>query len=185
MTAVAWSCRCGAVHGTVDVERRAGTPVVCHCDSCTRAQRHWGVEATRTQGVAIYQTTPDRVSIHSGASNLGLGRLSPKGSYRWYATCCDTQIGVSSTTPKFAFIGFVQSVFSDTSALGRARTHSYIPQPGGGEKHTRLMPAVVAVMARAMFARTSGRWQDTPFFDVETGAPMAAPALLPKDAGRS
>lgn len=157
---------------------------MCHCDSCVRAQRHFGVEATRTEGVAIYQTTPDRVSITAGADHLGLGRLTPKGAFRWFTTCCNTQLGVSSTTPKFAFIGFVQTIFPDTSALGRARTHAYVPQAGGADKHTRLMPSIMAVMSRSVSALTSGRWKDTPFFDVDTGAPVASPQVLPRDAGR-
>lgn len=184
MADVPWSCRCGKLHGTVAVERRSGTSVVCHCDSCARAQRFFGVPATRMDGVAIYQTTPDRVSIDGGTGHLGLGRLTPKGSYRWFATCCNTQLGVSSTTPRFAFIGLVQSIFADTGALGRARTHAYMPQAGGADKHTRLMPSIMAVMARSVSALTSGRWKDTPFFDVETRKPVVAPQLLPKAAGR-
>ena len=173
------------MHGTLEVGRGTGTPVICHCESCTRAQRHFGVEANRTEGVAIFQTTPDKVSLDAGAEHLALARLSPKGSFRWYASCCNSQIGVSSTIPKFAFIGLVQSIFPDASALGRARTHAYLQQPGGGEKHIRLMPAVLAVLSRSLSALTSGRWRETPFFDVETGAPIAPPEVLPKDAGRS
>ncbi|OAN68913.1 hypothetical protein A8B78_22005 [Jannaschia sp. EhC01] len=185
MTALPWSCRCGAVHGTLRVERGAGTPAICHCESCVRAQRHFGVEATRAEGVALFQTTPDRFSIVDGTAHLGLGRLSPKGSYRWFTTCCNTQLGVSSTTPKFAFFSPVQTIFADPSPLGRARTHAYVPQPGGPDKHTRLMPAIIALMARSASALTSGRWRDTPFFDVETGQPVVPPVELPKDSGRA
>lgn len=172
------------MHGTLDVARGSGTPVVCHCDSCVRAQKHFGVAATRAEGVAIYQTTPDRISIDAGAEHLGLGRLSPKGSFRWYATCCNTQLGVSSTTPKFAFVGLVQTIFADPAPLGRARTHAFVPQAGGVDKHTRLMPSIIALMARSAAALTSGRWRETPFFDVEKGQPVVVPTVLPKDAGR-
>lgn len=173
------------MHGTLDVERGSGTPVVCHCDSCARAQRHFGVEATRAEGVAIFQTTPDRFSIDHGARHLALGRLTPRGSYRWFTTCCNTQLGVSSTTPKFAFFGPVQSIFADPTPLGRARTHAFVPHPDGAEKHKRLMPAIMAVMARAAAALASGRWRETPFFDVGTRQPVAVPQVLPKDAGRA
>lgn len=183
-TALQWSCRCGAVCGTLSVKRGSGTPAVCHCDSCVRAQRHFGVEASRAEGVAVFQTTPDRVKITQGTEHLGIGRLTPKGIFRWHATCCNTQLGVSSTTPKFAFFSPVQTIFADTAPLGRARTHAFVPQPGGGEKHTRLMPSILALMARSLSALTSGRWRDTPFFDLETRAPIVEPQLLPKDAGR-
>lgn len=184
MTQVPWSCRCGAVHGTLEVERRSGTAAICHCDSCVRAQRHFGVEATRAEGVAIFQTTPDRFSIDAGEQHLGLSRLTPKGSFRWHTTCCNSQIGVSSSTPKFAFVGLVQTIFADASAIGRARTHAYVPQPGAADKHTRLMPAIMALMARSVSALSSGRWKDTPFFDVDTRQPLVAPQVLSRDAGR-
>ncbi len=166
------------------VSRGSGTPAMCHCDSCVRAQRHFGIEATQAEGVAVYQTTPDRFVIDTGAEHLGLARLSPKGSYRWYAKCCGTQLGVSSTTPRFAFFSPVQSIFETTDALGPIRTHAHVPQPGGGVKHTRLTPAIVGLMARSLSALTSGRWRQTPFFDIETRQPVAEVEILPKDAGR-
>jgi hypothetical protein len=166
------------------VERGSGTPAICHCDSCVRAQRHFGVDANQSDGVAVFQTTPDRFTIETGTETLGLARLTPKGSYRWFATCCNSQIGVSSTTPKFPFFSPVQSIFSDPAALGKARTHAFVPQQGGGQKHRRLMPAIVALMARSLSALTSGRWRSTPFFDVDTRQPVAASQVLPKDAGR-
>lgn len=183
-TQLPWACRCGKVHGTLSVERGTGTPAVCHCDSCVRAQRHFGVEATRAEGVAVFQTTPDRFHIEAGAEHLGLARLTPKGAYRWFATCCGTQLGVSSTTPKFAFFSPVQTIFADPTPLGRAKTHAFVPQPGGADKHRRLMPAIIAVVGRSAAALASGRWRDTPFFDVATGQPVAAPQVLAKDSGR-
>lgn len=170
--------------GALRIARGSGTPAVCHCDSCVRAQRHFGIKATQTDGVAVFQTTPDRFSIDRGAKHLALARLSPKGAFRWYAACCDTQLGVSSTTPKFSFFSPVQTILAETQALGRARTHAFVPQPGGGTKHTRLMPTIVALMARSVTALTSGRWKDTPFFDVASGAPVAEPVVLSRDAGR-
>lgn len=170
--------------GTVDTARGNGTAVVCHCDSCTRAQRHFGVDATRKDGVAIYQTTPDRMSIDQGQAHLALARLTPKGCFRWYAACCNTQIGVSSSTPKFPFVGIVQTAFPDASTLPRPRTHAYVQQHGGPDVHRRLAPSVIAVMARSISALSSGRWRATPFFDLETRRPVSEPTILPKDAGR-
>ncbi|WP_341862444.1 DUF6151 family protein [Gymnodinialimonas sp. 57CJ19] len=183
-SALPWSCRCGATHGTLAVAHGTGTPAICHCESCTRAQRHFGVKATQQEGVGVFQTTPDRFKIDAGTDNLAIARLSPKGPYRWYAACCNTQLGVSSTTPKFAFFSPVHTIFADPSALGRVRTHAFVAQPGGGVKHTRLMPAIMALMSRSVAAFVSGRWRDTPFFDVSTGQPVATPELLPRDAGR-
>lgn len=173
------------MHGHLSVERSSGTAAICHCDSCVRAQRHFGVEATTRDGVAVFQTTPNRFSIDTGEDHLGLARLTPKGTYRWYATCCDTQLGVSSTTPRFAFFSPVQTIFETPEAFGAIRTHAYVPQPGGGTKHVKLMPAVLGLMRRSVAALASGDWRQTPFFDVATGKPVAEPKLLPRDAGRA
>ncbi|GAB5449171.1 MAG: hypothetical protein Gyms2KO_40440 [Gymnodinialimonas sp.] len=166
------------------MEHGSGTPIICHCDSCVRAQRHFGVEANQAEGVALFQTTPDRFSIEAGAEHLGLARLSPKGTYRWFTRCCNTQLGVSSTTPKFAFFSPIQTIFADAKPLGRVRTHTFVPQPGGADKNKRLAPAVVALLARSVAALVSGRWRETPFFDSATGQPVATPEVLPRDAGR-
>lgn len=182
---VPWSCRCGTMQGTLDVARGHGTAIVCHCDGCVRAQNHFGVAATRSEGVAIYQTTPDRFSIAAGAAQLGLARLSPKGAFRWFATCCNTQLGASPKTPMFAFIGLSQTIFADPTPLGTARTHVFVPQPNGAYKHRRAMPMFIALIGRSAVALASGRWRNTPFFDPQSGQPVVAPQVLPKDAGRS
>lgn len=180
---VAWSCACGTMAGHITVD--GGTRLVCHCDSCTRAQRHFGIEATRAEGVGVFQTTPDRFSVDQGLAELRLAQLSPKGAFRWYAQCCNRQIGVTGTTPKFAFVSIIDSVVAEPNELGRVRAHSFIPQHDGSTKSTGIGRVVLALVARAAGALTSGRWRDTVFFDVETRKPIVDPAILPKDAGRN
>lgn len=170
------------MQGQVEVGR--GTPMVCHCDSCVRAQRYFGVDATSAAGVAVYQTTPDAFHIDAGAEHLALARLTPKGTYRWYAKCCNTQIGVTPTTPQVPFFSALQTIVEDPTALGKVRAHAFVANPAGGTTHKRLTGAIIGLLARSLSARVSGRWRETPFFDLATGKPLAQPEILPKDAGR-
>ncbi|MEJ6392315.1 DUF6151 family protein [Gymnodinialimonas sp. 2305UL16-5] len=183
MADVPWSCACGAMKGHIKAD--GGTRAVCHCSCCVRAQRHFGIEVTPVDGVGVFQTSPDRFSIEAGSEHLRLARLTPKGSYRWYAGCCGRQIGVTASTPKFPFVSVVDSVVEDPNTLGRVRAHVFVQQAGGGTKSYGTGRVVMALMGRALGALTSGRWRKTPFFDVATGKPTAEPEILPKDAGRA
>lgn len=184
MTELPVSCRCGALHGRLEVGRGTGTRIACHCDSCVRAQRHFGVAATHGAGVDLWQTTPDRLTIEAGLTHLALARLSPKGSFRWFAACCNSQIGITAGTARFPFVSLVTTCLRDTAPLGPVRAHAFVPQPGGGTRTVGLGRMLRAMAARSLGALISGRWRRTPFFDVATGAPVAPPQLLPKDAGR-
>jgi hypothetical protein len=173
------------MRGQVEAGRGNGLHTVCHCDSCMRAQRHFGVEATRAAGVGLWLTTPDRFTIETGAEHLALTRLSPKGSYRWYAKCCGSQIGVTARTMRFPFVSLVDSLVEAPEALGPVRAHSFVPQPGGKTSHKGVGRVVTGLLSRAVAAWTSGRWRQTSFFDPATGAPVATPELLPPEAGRA
>jgi len=183
MVDLAWHCRCGAMTGHLSVAPGTGLHLVCHCDSCVRAQRHFGVAASRAEGVGIFQTTPDRLQIDTGAEHLGLSCLSPNGLYRWYATCCDTQIGATARSGRFPFVGLLTTVIADPDALGPVRSEAFVPKAGGKAAHKGSVRMVTTLAGRTIGALVSGRWRQTPFFDTETGAPTATPVMLPKDAG--
>lgn len=161
----------------------SGLHLLCHCDSCVRAQRHFGEPATRSEGVGIFQTTPDRLQIDTGAGHLALATLSPKGLFRWYAKCCDTQLCATARTARFPFVGLLTTTLADAAPLGPARCEAFLPAPGGKVVHKGSLRMVSGLARRTIPALTSGRWRNTAFFDPTTGAPTAAPALLPKDAG--
>jgi hypothetical protein len=173
------------MRGQIDAGPGSGFHLACHCDSCVRAQRHFGVPATRAEGVGLWQTTPDRITLETGAEHLRLGQLSPRGSWRWFAGCCGSQIGVTARTMRLPFVSLCDSLLADPAALGPVRAHSFVPQAGGGERTTGLARMVTGLFGRAGGALLSGRWRRTPFFDVGTGQPVAAPELLPRDAGRA
>ncbi|WP_224813993.1 DUF6151 family protein [Hasllibacter sp. MH4015] len=185
MAEIAWSCRCGAMHGRLTVGAKGGTHVICHCDSCVRAQRHFGQsDTTRLTGVGIFQTVPDLFTIDAGAEHLALAQLSPRGSYRWYASCCDSQIGITGKTAKFPFVAVVDARVAEPERLGPTRARVNVPQTGGGEKSTGVPRAVLALLGRSAGALMSGRWKQTPFFDVKSGQAVATAEVLPKGAGR-
>ena len=54
-------------------------------------------------------------------------------------------------------------------------------QPDGKLKHKGMGRMLWTMANRMLAARMSGRWQQTPFFDVETGAPVVEPVVLSKE----
>ncbi|MEM7723649.1 MAG: DUF6151 family protein [Pseudomonadota bacterium] len=180
-----FSCRCGALTGTMaGLTPQTGTRLVCHCEDCARALRHYGIDADTQTGVDLVQTTPDRIHIETGAENLGLARLSPKGLSRWYATCCGTPIFNTLSTPGLPFSTILTDRLEGTEAIGPALARVNKPPSMGKPASERIGKIVVSMLSRAAKARLSGRWRDTPFFDATTGQPVAEPELLPRDAGR-
>ena len=118
MPAIGFTCTCGAIAGTVDVPSpAAGNHLVCHCPDCRAATIHLGRPDPGADGTELWQTTPDRVTITRGADRLAIQQLSPKGLYRWYATCCATPMFNTLRSPRLAFVGLLADRLDDTAAL--------------------------------------------------------------------
>ncbi len=107
------SCRCGEVHGTVaDASPDAANHMLCYCDDCQAALHH----LRRTDlfeghgGTDVVQVAPSSLSFNRGIDRIVGLRLTPKGLYRWYASCCNTPLG-NSLGPGLPFIGLVSQTF--------------------------------------------------------------------------
>ena len=178
---IAFSCRCGKVAGRLTgVDPNRGTHVRCHCDDCRRANAHFGIPGTREEGVDLWQTTPDTVKIDEGATQLRLLRLSPKGLLRWYAGCCGTPLLNTLATPKMPFVGVIADRLADRTALGPVIAEGFVEGEDGRSRHVHGGRVIRRLLRRALGARLSGRWKDTPFFDPATGAPVAEAEIAPK-----
>lgn len=185
MAEARFSCRCGALTGRlVGIDPREGTHLVCHCADCARADRAFGGAGDAAQGVALWQTTPDRVVIETGAAHLRLTRLSPRGLNRWVAGCCGTPMFNTLKGPGMPFVGVLVARLDSAAALGPVIAHGFLDTPGGKSRHKGGLTVGARFVKRALRARLSGAWRATPFFDPESGAPVAEPEILPRDAGR-
>ena len=89
------SCRCRQIHGWL----RGASPqtvhrIICYCDDCQAALHHLGrVDLIDAHGGSdAIQVSPASVSFDRGTERIVGLRLSPKGRYRWYASCCCTPL---------------------------------------------------------------------------------------------
>ncbi|WP_235216134.1 DUF6151 family protein [Ruegeria halocynthiae] len=154
------------------------------CHDCRAAQLYFGQPDPAPGPVDVLQTNPEEIKFDSGAEHLALMRLSPKGALRWYASCCNTPLATTSRTPKFPFAGFIVNRIPDPSGLGPITTRGFVPRPNGKQSHEKLGPAIIGLLTRVAKSRLSGSWKDTPFFNPDTGKPVAEP-IIPSKAERA
>jgi hypothetical protein len=182
MASVGFSCRCGAISGHLtDIDPGRDTHLRCHCDDCRRANAHFGIEGSRETGVSIWQTTPDKVKIETGAVHMRLMRLSEKGLLRWYAGCCDTPLFNTMATPKVPFVGVLTDRLEDTEPLGPVVAEGFVEGEDGRSRHVHGGRVGVRIVRRIVGARLSGRWKDTPFFDTASGKPVCEAEIVESD----
>lgn len=167
-------CRCGQVAGRL----KGATPatvnrVICYCADCQAFAHHLGrADWLDAQGGSdIVQVAPSALSFHRGSERIAAVRLSPKGLYRWYASCCKTPVG-NTVGPAIPFVGMVVQVFGDASRadelFGTPRAAIYGqyaiggPPPGSTKLPVALMVRCVGLV---LGWRLRGRTWPHPFFD--------------------
>lgn len=183
MADLAFSCTCGGVTGTlrdVGPALRQGTRATCFCNSCRSAQLYLGQPDPRPGPVALYQTTPDRIEIATGAAHLAAFRFRAKGAVRWYAACCQAPLWVSGPGPKLPFVSVDVNRISGAAALGPVRATAFVDRGNGKQGHKGLAAFITGFLRRTVTARLSGSWKTTPLFDA-AGAPVAALRVLTKE----
>lgn len=176
-----FSCTCGELHGHISASGVAsGTHVGCFCHDCRAAQLYFGLPDPAPGPVDILQMSPEEIRIEHGAEHLALMQLSPKGMFRWFASCCNAPLATSPRTAKFPFAGFDVKRIADPGALGPITTRGFAPQPNGKQSHEKLRFAAMGLASRCLKSWMLGSWRKTPFFNPETGAPVVAPIILSK-----
>lgn len=172
-------CACGALTGRLaDRTAKAGTRVVCHCADCRAFQVAIGREDPGADaGVDILQIAPAGLQIDGEMAAL---RLSPRGPIRFYAPCCGTPIATTMTSRTVPFAGLLTTILEDPDSLGKPRARVNIKSADGSVKHHKMGRMVRAIVSGAIGAMMRGERKVTPFFDAQTGAPVAAPVILDK-----
>ncbi|WP_254429488.1 DUF6151 family protein [Ruegeria atlantica] len=176
-----FSCKCGTLHGHITAEGvHSGTHVGCFCRDCRAAQLYFGQPDPAPGPVNILQMSPEEICFEGGSEKLALMQLSPKGMLRWYSSCCNAPLATTARTAKFPFAGFDVKRIADPSGLGPITTRGFVPQPNGKQSHEKLRYAAVGMLTRLSKSWLSGRWRNTPFFDLGDGKPVVAPTILSK-----
>ncbi|EEE38319.1 hypothetical protein RKLH11_2161 [Rhodobacteraceae bacterium KLH11] len=179
---ISFSCDCGSLSGHITRNGvRSGTHVVCFCRDCRAAQLYFEQPDPAPGPVDIFQMAPEAIKIDTGGEHLAAMQLSPKGTLRWYAKCCNAPLATTMSTPKFPFAGFIVKRLAEPDALGPVTTRGFVPGPDGKHSHEKLRFAAVGLLRRILKSRLSGSWKKTPFFVPETGAPVAIPTVLTKE----
>jgi hypothetical protein len=192
-------CRCGNVRGRVtDASATNVNRVVCYCDDCQAFLHHLGRADLLDAhgGTDIVQVAPSSLTFHTGAEHIVGLRLSPKGLYRWYASCCKTPLG-NTMRPAIPFVGIVARAF-DGGNDGSGADEYFGPATGAimgkyavgtaPEGSTKLNLRLVARALRNVLGwRLTGRTWPHPFFDRATRAtryPLTALTPAERDALR-
>jgi len=185
-------CRCGEVRGRVaGPSPNRVNRVVCYCADCQAFLHHLGCADLLNEhgGTDIVQVAPASLSFGQGQERIVGVRLTPKGLYRWYASCCRTPVG-NTVGPAVPFVGIVVAAFaSETQRPDEifgppvgAIYGKYAVGPVAGVS-SGLDPRLVVRALRMVFGwRVGGKTWPHPFFDQATRAPkFPFTTLLPTE----
>jgi hypothetical protein len=174
-------CRCGEVRGSVtNAAPAAANRVVCYCDDCQAFLHRLGRAdlLDANGGTDIVQIAPASLSFAQGKERIVGLRLTPKGLYRWYASCCGTPLG-NTLGPAIPFVGVVAQAFESETQ----RADDVFARPVGAifgkyavgrapEGSARFNPRLIARALRKVLGwRLSGQSWPHPFFGRATRAP--------------
>ena len=95
-----------------------------------------------------------------------------------------TQHGYETGRLNLPFVGICAARLGGPDVLGKVDCQSHMPQPGGGTAHRGAWALGARFLARLIAARLSGRWRQTPFFDPDSGRPVAE-LVMPDKAARA
>jgi hypothetical protein len=186
---IALRCQCGKLQGEVDA-RRVAARAICYCKDCQAFARFLGAEERVLDGAGgtgIAAALPAAVQFTSGLEHLACMSLSPKGIYRWYASCCRTPVGNTPRNGKVAYVGLVRACLDAPAEtldreLGSSHITANTESAHGPVKSTPLgtARALVKIGSMLLRARFGGSYRDNPFFDAN-GAPVRAPQVLTRE----
>jgi len=186
-------CACGALQGSVrGVSPAEGNHAVCYCDDCQAFQHFLGRAADVLDphgGTEVFQTSAARVSFDAGSERLACMRLSPRGTCRWYAGCCNTPVGNTAPTAGIPLVGLVARCLErptdDPSlerSLGPIRWRVFTKFAKGdisavpaGES---FASAVIRTVRLVLRWRLRGDHKRTPFFAAGSARLIVEPRVL-------
>lgn len=160
--------------------------MICCCDDCQAFAKFLGQEEIldASGGTQIVQMTPSQIHFSQGESSIACVRLTPKGVYRWYASCCRTPIAntLSSGVP---FMGVIHSIFKDLSAVEAIIgppamvlqvRHASAPPTHHLQANGFPLPLLLSTASRLIIAKIKGRDKPNPFFVGKE--PLVKPEIL-------
>ncbi|KRQ03652.1 DUF6151 family protein [Bradyrhizobium manausense] len=184
-------CRCGDVRAVVtDVSPRTVNRVICYCDDCQAFAHQLGRAdlLNRKGGSDIVQVAPSTLSFVQGQDRIAGVRLSPKGLYRWYASCCNTPVG-NTVSPTIPFVGIIAQAFEGgTSAVddaagppvGAILGKYAVGEPPVGSTGINLS-LILRAIGKVLAWKVGGKTWPHPFFKREAREPIYPITVLSRE----
>ncbi|MDP2573557.1 DUF6151 family protein [Vibrio penaeicida] len=122
MEALKLSCQCGKVTGKINhITPKLGNRLICYCADCRQfaLEMDREEELTSTGGVNLIQVPLNHFELESGQEHVACLRLSRKGLYRWYTTCCNTMMGNTLKPETIPFIGILETFVDDNENINQ------------------------------------------------------------------
>ncbi|MFT5707832.1 MAG: hypothetical protein ACI9ES_002132 [Oceanospirillaceae bacterium] len=179
-------CSCGKVTGVVrDVEPGCGNRLVCYCKDCQHFADYFKNSENilnKCGGTEILQIHPSSIKIDHGFEYISCLKLSDKGLFRWFTSCCQTPIG-NTVGLHIPFVGLIHSIIAPNQELdhkiGPIIGSLYVEHATGkisGElKIGKSKVALLFRVMRKVFVwKVSGKGSPNPFFD-KNANPIAQP----------
>lgn len=182
-------CTCGAVTGRiVAATPRLVNRLECYCKSCQAFPRALGQEQSTLNtwgGTDISQIPFAHLKIEQGLSKLACLRLTPKGLYRWYTSCCNTPVAntVGKHLPMVGIIHTFIAPNQDVDALigpvlGGVFTESAIgtiPPEAAGRKSSKSI--IFRMMRKLIGWKITGKGKPNPLFQAD-GKAIVKPRII-------
>ncbi|QOZ45079.1 hypothetical protein XH89_17540 [Bradyrhizobium sp. CCBAU 53340] len=184
-------CRCGAVRAVVTrVSPRTVNRVVCYCDDCQAFAHQLGRADLLNAGGGsdIVQVAPSTLCFVEGQNRIAGVRLSPKGLYRWYASCCNTPVG-NTVSPTVPFVGIIAQAFDGGTPavddvagapIGAILGKYAVGEPPAGSTGLNLS-LLLRVIGKVLAWKVRGKTWPHPFFKRETHEPIFAVTVLSRE----
>lgn len=186
-------CQCSEVQGIIEgVNANNGNHLTCFCIDCQTFSHYLGVNERvldENGGTEIYQTSPSKIKFTKGKEHLKCLRLSPKGTSRWFASCCNTPIANTIALDK-NFAGVILdsvdfSKIDKTETLGPIKYRVMAKYSRGtvpkGSHQGFPKPLVLKMIVKLTLGKLLKSYLPNPFFNEETGKHITEPIILAKE----
>jgi hypothetical protein len=181
-------CRCGQFQAEVTDPGR-GTRAVCYCKDCQAFAHFLGLPPGMLDahgGTDVVAVPPRDLRFVQGAEQLACMSLTPRGTLRWFTSCCRTPIGNTPRDPRLSHVGLVHTALERPGAdLGaafgpvrmRVNRQSARGKPPASPR-IAFAASLLRYLSGLAWSRVSGRYRANPFFDAGSGQPRAQPKVL-------
>lgn len=189
------ACQCGHVRGLLDRSPlQFANRVICYCDDCQAFAHALGRPdiLDANGGTDIVQIPPAALTITQGVDRIVALRLTEKGLYRFYSSCCRTPLG-NTIGPMIPFIGIPRQALEASGqdpnrlvgpVVGAVHGEYAI---GGPPPYSRgvALRLLTRAVARVVFWRLSGRAWPHPYFNRTSRKPIYPVEVLPSERRRA